>query len=114
MTLGTNEDLAVSEARWNEMYIKQDVAGFSALLDDDFRYLSEQGEFDKNAYVENLMSGAIDMRELTTISNQTRIFDDVAIVTGRVRCLRLFGARISAGPIAIPAFGDIPTEAGER
>lgn len=55
------------------------------MIDDDFRYLSEQGEFGKKEYIENLLSGAIEMRELTTIDSETRYFGDVVIVTGRVR-----------------------------
>lgn len=83
-------DLASSEAQWNVLYMERDVAGFAALLDDAFLYLSEQGEFDKTAYVANLASGVIEMRELVTLDSRARTFGEVTIVTGRVRLSATF------------------------
>jgi ketosteroid isomerase-like protein len=89
--------LSALEARWNALYLAGDVDGFASLLDDSFRFLSEQGEFEKAAYVSNLASGAIEMRELETVESRTRVFGDVAIVTGRVRMSATFQGRDISG-----------------
>ena len=90
------DEIAAVELRWNERYLAKDVQGFAALLDDSFVYLSERGEFAKAAYVANLSSGEIEMRELCTLDSRTRLFGNIAIVTGRVRMSAAFrGEEIS-------------------
>jgi ketosteroid isomerase-like protein len=92
-----HEEVSAAERRWNETYLAKDVRGFEALLDDGFVHLSERGEFAKAAYLANLSSGEIEMRELATLDSRTRLFGDVAIVTGRVRMSAAFGGQDISG-----------------
>jgi ketosteroid isomerase-like protein len=92
-----HETITAAELRWNETYLAKDVRSFAALLDDSFVYLSERGEFAKAAYVANLSSGEIEMRDLATLDSRTRVFGDIAIVTGRVRMSASFRGQDISG-----------------
>ncbi|CAN5725437.1 hypothetical protein BH24ACT22_BH24ACT22_09740 [soil metagenome] len=73
------------EVRWIETYLEVNIEGFADLLTEDFIYTSERGVFDKKTYVENLVSGVIEMRELSNSDHEVRIPGDTAVSTGASR-----------------------------
>lgn len=80
-----DDEVQDAERRWNATYLAGDAPAFSGLVSESFLYLSERGVFGREEYVANLASGVIEMRALTTLSSQARVFGEVVIVTGEAR-----------------------------
>lgn len=60
---GVEQQIRALESAWIDTYLALDAEGFAALMAETFVYTSAEGEvLTKEAYVENLASGEIEMR----------------------------------------------------
>ena len=89
--------IVAAERAWNNHYLAGEVEQFATLLHGDFRYVSERGTFDRQHYLSNLKSGEIEMQGLKTIHSDTRIYGDIAIVTGVVSMQAKFQGKDISG-----------------
>jgi hypothetical protein len=74
MTTDPAAAVRAREQEWIDVYLRADADAFAALLADDFVYTSERGVFDKAAYVGNLRTGEIAMRDFRVGERAVRVY----------------------------------------
>ena len=82
MTTDPAAAVRAREQEWIDVYLRADADAFAALLADDFVYTSERGVFDKAAYVGNLRTGEIAMRDFRVGERAVRVYGGTAVATG--------------------------------
>jgi ketosteroid isomerase-like protein len=82
MTTDPAAAVRAREQEWIDVYLRADANAFAALLAEDFVYTSERGVFDKAAYVDNLRTGEIAMRDFRVGEREVRVYGEAAVATG--------------------------------
>lgn len=110
---GAKQQIRASENAWIDTYLALDAEGFATLMAKTFVYTSAEGEvLTKEAYVENLASGEIEMRGFENEDLEITVYGDTAVTTGTA----ILDASYSGQEVltALRGCGSIWTGSGKR
>jgi hypothetical protein len=85
---------------YTEALTKRDVAALDKIWAESYTFTNGRGEFlTKTDRMENIKSGATQSTQFDSISREeTRVFGDTAVVTGRVVLKVIYSGKESSGP----------------
>ena len=113
VTLAAGQDVATKSAatadvqqilkdrfrEYTEALTKRDLATLDKIWADGYTFTNGRGEFlTKKDRMENIKSGATQFDSISREDEETRVFGDTAVVTGRVVLKVIYSGKESSGP----------------
>jgi len=113
VTLAAGQDVATKSAatadvqqilkdrfrEYTEALTKRDLAALDKIWADGYTFTNGRGEFlTKTDRMENIKSGATQFDSISREDEETRVFGDTAVVTGRVVLKVIYSGKESSGP----------------
>ena len=96
---GVEQQIRALESAWIDTYLTLDAEGFAALMAETFVYTSAEGEvLTKEAYVDNLASGEIEMRGFENEDLEITVYGDTAVTTGTAILDASYSGQDISGP----------------
>ncbi len=82
---GAESAIRQAETRRFQALVQQDTGALTPLLGDDLTYVHTNGKRDtKRTLLDAVRSGQLVYEEITPQETHVRVFDDMAVVTGRI------------------------------
>ena len=84
---------------YTEALTKRDLAALDKIWAESYTFTNGRGEFlTKTDRMENIKSGATQFDSISREDEETRVFGDTAVVTGRVVLKVIYSGKESSGP----------------